>query len=362
MRIIRLPHLPRRVRHGLAFAGAGALLVAPALAFAVPPSQAAAAKPTATVTVTQTVTQTVTAPPQTVTVTAPPTTVTVTQTVAPSTTTAPTTTTPATSVTTTASPTTTATAAACVQPTPTNVGASGNLPASSVTTLTSGQTLENVTVSGLDVHGDNITIRNVRTGGVNVDTASHVTVDHVTSDSNAIVDASDVSFTNSILGGDTQYDAMFISPWNTTVKNVTMKGNYIKRPNLPVGTDAHFDATQVRGVDNLLIQCNNYDLGAYQDGYNASIYLETAWPLSNITVDNNWVDGGAFDFMIGKMAVPSSLKVTNNKAFSGHVLYGICYLLGTKTGFNQSDLDAMTQTGNTVDGQPAQVCKSSDIS
>jgi hypothetical protein len=97
----------------------------------------------------------------------------------------------------------------------------------------------------------------------------------------------------------------------------------------------------------MTINCNTYDLGAYQDTYNAAIYSEHPANGGNydVTVSNNWLYGGAFSFM----GSGPNIKLLYNR-IGGDIHWGPCY---------PGDLNTMTSTGNVWDAtnQPVALCK-----
>ncbi len=237
----------------------------------------------------------------------------------------------ATSTTTTSAPsassTTTASsggaiAACAMKPSASNTGASGSLPASGTTSIsTNGTTLQGKTVQDLMIYGDNVTVKNVKVLGGVVIRGDNVTVDHVTAQGIAISGATNavVQYAN-ISGGN---DATHITSDTGSVRNATLRYNYIHDPN--PSPNAHYDGTQIRGADGVKILCSTYKLGAWESTYNAAVYMENAnGGTRNVTVANNWIDGGGFSVYV----TATNLTVSGNR-FGRDAHWGICRNLGS---------------------------------
>lgn len=243
-----------------------------------------------------------------------------------------------------------------------NTGPTGTLATDNRTEITNaGETIENkVFPAGLHIRADNVTLRNVKVvGGMDIgDELTNVTLDHVEARSVGIISSANVTIQYSHFTA-FNGDALFVSGWNgVLVTNLTLKHSFIDRPSF-TSTEAHWDGIQMRGVDGVIIFCNNFDVGAWQFEYNVLIYSEPANGGNyNITVDNNWLNGANFAFM-GGTSLPTGYAITNNKLRSADFYYGLCYPGG---GLTASNIDQVIQTGNTLDGIPiAQVCKASDF-
>ena len=131
------------------------------------------------------------------------------------------------------------------------------------------------------------------------------------------------------------------------INTLTVRNNWIHNP--VVGGDSHYDALQVRGATNTTVDCNNFDLGAWQDPYNAAVYLEDDnGGYSNAKVINNWIQGGAFNIMLGG-ANDEGVILKNNK-LGGDTHWDLCYV------GSASALPA-EQTGNTVNGASVTPCR-----
>lgn len=226
-----------------------------------------------------------------------------------------------------------------------NTGASGARTNSGVTVLGDGAVLENANVAGLNIEGSNVTVRNVAVSGGILVTGSGAMIDHVTAQNIGISSASNVTvqYTNIGFGDE---DAIHVtSDRGAMVKNVTLKYNYIHDPR--VAQDAHFDGTQVRGVQHLTISCSTYDAGGYQHMYNAAVYLENAnGGDSGVVVSNNWLYGFGFSIM---MEAPGT-QLLNNQ-LGGDIHWDACYV------DNAAGAAGLVSTGNTLNSVPIALCR-----
>jgi hypothetical protein len=253
--------------------------------------------------------------------------------------------------TTPATPTQPPPANGCVKPDATNTGATGALATYTGPTVltTPGQTLQNVRVNGtLEVRADNVTISNVAaTGGVFVNRAKNATVSHLTGPGVATSSGTGLTVVYSDLGGVDDGDSLTItSDAGTYITSATVRGNWIHDPQ-PAGAD-HYDGIQVRGASNVVVDCNNFDLGAYRTQYNAAIYFEYAnGGYSGVSVTNNWLSGGAFSTMWGTANDNSTVLSGNH--FGGDIHWNPCY-------HQESNSKPPTQTGNTLNGSAFTPC------
>jgi hypothetical protein len=185
--------------------------------------------------------------------------------------------------------------------------------------LKDGQTLENVRVEGLEIRGKGVTIRNVEATYILV-TGDDALIDHVSATGIAISSASGttVQYAN-ISKGDG--DGIHVtSDRGRLVKNVVLKYNFIHSPRVP--DNAHYDGTQVRGVDGLAVSCSTYDPGGYLDTFNAAIYLEHAnGGDTNVSIEHNWLYGFGFSVMVDA----SHTRIIGNRV-GGDIHWGTCYL------------------------------------
>jgi hypothetical protein len=129
------------------------------------------------------------------------------------------------------------------------------------------------------------------------------------------------------------------------VDTITIRGNYVHDPSV---ANSHYDALQVRGASNVLVECNTFDLGPYNPEFNAAIYLENDnGGYSNARVLNNWLLGGAFNVMLGG-ANDAGVVLDGNK-LGGDVKWGLCMAQDPSS-------QPAEQSGNTLNGAPVEPC------
>jgi hypothetical protein len=309
----------------------------------------------ATVTVTATATATVTV---TATVTATPnTTPSPSQTPTPTSSSTPTPSpTPTPSSTPTPTPTaTTAPDVGCVKPGATNTGATGTLTAYTgpMRITTPGTVIENKQITGnLTIAAPNVVVRNSRSTGIILvhpggDGAlvTRVTGGGVTVSSarRAVIEKS--NFTNA--GGDTFH---VTSDQGVYVSDVTIRGNYVHDP--VVASGDHYDGLQVRGAANVLVECNNIDLGAYRPEFNAPVFIEDAnGGNSNVRIVDNWLLGGAFNVMFSSVGSSNAGRIIlNGNKVGGNYRWGLCFA-------DAGWFEGQFQIGNTLNGSPTTPCQ-----
>jgi hypothetical protein len=238
----------------------------------------------------------------------------------------------------------------CVRPDASNTGHSGPLlPYTGVARVTTaGTVIEDVEITvPLVVAAPDVTLRNVRSTvsiGSTADGTRIVnsTVPHVWSSS-----ASGMVVEGSDLGGAYTHDTVHVtSDAGRYIDGFTLRGNWIHDISVP--EDSHYDGIQVRGAANVLVECNTFDLGTFQDTYNAAVYFEDAnGGYSGARVVDNWLLGGAFNIMLGA-AQDDGVVLTGNR-LGGDIRWSLC----------KADSDASKpalQEDNTVDGQPVTPC------
>lgn len=254
----------------------------------------------------------------------------------------------------TTSPTTTSTPTAstgCVRPEAANTGHTGTLAAYTGPTWVStpGAVIENVMINGpLVINADNVTVRNVHAIGSVGTYADNTriagsTIPHIWSSSGSgmLVERTD-------LGGGFEGDTFHVTSDNGSyIQGFTMRGNWIHDVTVPQG--AHYDGIQVRGATGVLIECNNFDLGAYQEGYNAPVFFENDnGGYANSRVANNWLLGGAFNIMLGD-ANDNGVVLADNRV-GGAFRWGLCMA-------EAAGAKPAVQTGNTyLNGDPVVPC------
>lgn len=190
--------------------------------------------------------------------------------------------------------------------------------------------------------GNNLTITNSKIG-------SGVTFygDNIRIERSEIVDGLSLSGT---LGVVAEYnrihtftdDGVHITSDTGQAGNITLAHNYIHNAIPP--DSAHSDALQVRGVDNLTLTNNNFDMGAWRQvgaggPKNAAIFLEGGnGGNRNITLNGNYLNGGGY---VVRINTGVNFKFANNR-FGRDEGFGLV--------LNSSSAGTVTQwTGNVRD-------------
>jgi hypothetical protein len=233
----------------------------------------------------------------------------------------------------TPTPTPPPTDSSCVKPTAANTGATGTRTASSVTALnTNGQVLEDVNVTSLTINAANVTVRNVQVNGrilVNR-SADNATIERVTAKHIGFSSSLGTKVLNSRITNSTEDGWHITGDSGRRVEGVVLRGNLVDAPVPPSG--AHYDGLQVRGANNLLVECNTINLGPYQDTFTAAVFLENAnGGNTGVKVLNNWLDGG------GYIIYPGGGEFSRN-VFGSQARWGICYG-GAQTGSGNTRAD-----------------------
>jgi archaellum component FlaG (FlaF/FlaG flagellin family) len=230
-----------------------------------------------------------------------------------------------------------------LKPAAANTGASGPLQDSSTTVLKDGETLENARVASLEVRGTNITVRNVEVAGDAFIVGDNVTFDHVSAASIAISSASGTIVKYANIGNGIGDGIHVTSDSGRMVKNVLLTHNFIHTPRFE--DDAHYDGTQVRGVDGLLISCSTYDPGRYQHTFNAAVFIEDAnGGNTNVAVERNWLYGFGFSVMVDA----DNTRIVGNRV-GGDIHWRTC-LVGPMTDVASLDIrDNFNENTNAAD-------------
>lgn len=249
------------------------------------------------------------------------------------------------------------------KPVASNTGSSGTLTPDGRSVLsTDGEVVRDATFAGdLEIRGDGVQLINVHVeGDILINEADGVTIDRISTRSIAVSSALNTTVQYAHITAYEGDSFHITSDGSKYINGFTLRYSFIDRPYFNPGSLAHWDGVQIRGANNVTIFCNNFDVGAWQDPYNALIYPEQAnGGNDNITVDNNWLSGSNFAIMASLADVPLNFRITNNKLSSADFYYGYCALGG---GYTPTYVSQIVQTGNTLDGAPmAQVCTNDDI-
>ncbi|WP_147067514.1 right-handed parallel beta-helix repeat-containing protein [Terrabacter aerolatus] len=143
------------------------------------------------------------------------------------------------------------------------------------------------------------------------------TLTHVSARGIAISGASKVSVSYAQIR-DSAEDGIHVTSDRGPVSDVVLAYNYVHAPDVPY--DAHYDGTQVRGAERLVISCSTYDLGVWKPQYNAAIYLENAnGGVRDVRIADNWINGGGYALMLDGDRV-----LLDGNTFGDDAHWGLC--------------------------------------
>ena len=230
-----------------------------------------------------------------------------------------------------------------MKPKMTNTGARGDLKSSGRTTLGDGATLTDARVSGLTISGTGVKVRNVHVDGTVLITGENVRLKRVTAEHIGISSAVDVVVAKSNIGYSPDDGIHVTSDGDRLVRDVVLRYNLVHHPEAP--PESHYDGTQVRGVDGMVIRCSVYRAGPFQQTMNANIFLENAnGGVSDVTIARNWLYGSAWSVMVSA----DSARLIGNRV-GGDPHWGYCYLSSGK--------DSIEASGNkTIGGGRVRLC------
>lgn len=180
-----------------------------------------------------------------------------------------------------------------------------------------GYTIPSGSLQGdLSVH--NVILRNCVLASGTVFAGNDVTVDHCTIHGGVSLSGGDrfVFTNNNVTGWD---DAVHITSDSGPVKIVSVTGNWLHSPS-PACAD-HSDGVQLLGVENATFRYNVIDLGPWihcsatnpdEGPLNGAFQVETTQgPVNNVTIDNNWLNGGGYVLRVYSGC--TNIKITNNQ-------------------------------------------------
>jgi hypothetical protein len=218
-----------------------------------------------------------------------------------------------------------------MKPNNANTGAKGELRPSGVTVLGDGATLSNARVSNLTISGTDVKVRNVHVDGRILVTGEKVRLKRVTAKHIGISSAVDVVVARANIGYSIEDGIHVTSDGDRLVRRVVLQYNLIHHPRNPPGS--HYDGTQVRGVDDMVIRCSTYRSGPFQETFNANVFLENEnGGVTRVTVARNWLYGSAWGVMISA----ESARFIGNR-FGGERHWGYCYLGSVRGDFEFRD-------------------------
>jgi hypothetical protein len=189
-----------------------------------------------------------------------------------------------------------------------------------ITVTTDGALYENFTLNGkFDIRANNVTIRNGVINATGYDRA----IDGTNTSGKSGILVQEVSITGAEAAG-VQCEGISLVR-NTIVgnedgikaeSNMLIHDNYIADCGL--GPSSHGDGIQISNGSNITIIGNTFVMPPGVGGYTNDICIflkEDFGPISNVTIDSNYIDGGGWSINIGPAGsdTPDTLVVTNNK-------------------------------------------------
>jgi hypothetical protein len=193
-----------------------------------------------------------------------------------------------------------------------------NLKPLASTKITQPGVYENFTSGSVTVAASNVTLRNCI-----IKTSSSYGVKIDGNQSGILIEHCDISGMDSAA----VYGGGFTARWNyihnsgadgfKPTKNAVIESNYLTE--LGYKPEAHADGIQMESGSNVVIRGNNFAM-AKQPGFKNShaIIVQSAnGPVSNITVENNWINGGGFSIQFRDKqrghGAPSGISIRNNQ-------------------------------------------------
>jgi hypothetical protein len=185
--------------------------------------------------------------------------------------------------------------------------------------LDDGASLSGARVHDLTITGEDVVVRDVEATGAILITGDRATLEHVTTTGVSVSSASGTVVRYANIGHSATDGIHLTSDRRRLVRNVVLSHNFVHSPD--ASDDAHYDGTQVRGVDGLLIECSTYDPGPYRPMFNANVFLEDAnGGAHDVTIRSNWLAGSGFAVMMDG----SGVRLIDNRISDPH--WGSCYL------------------------------------
>ena len=158
-----------------------------------------------------------------------------------------------------------------------------------------GLVLDGVLVAGdLELVGEGQVLRNSRIEGQLVVRGADITVEDSEVGGLAITSATGVVARRVEVFGHLGSDGIHVtSDSGARASDILVEGCWVHSPQ--VEAQSHYDGIQVRGVDGLTLYGNTFDLGPWQEPYNAAIFLEDANGGNvDVLVERNIINGGGY--------------------------------------------------------------------
>jgi hypothetical protein len=183
-----------------------------------------------------------------------------------------------------------------------------------------GAVYENLDVNGtIHINADNVTLRNFRLSG-----GGHYGIQIESGHSGILIEDGEItgSFQSAgILGVGFTGRRLYIHGMNCDAMKVQGSGGptLVEYSYVTDMSGSHLDGNHTRGGTNITFRYNNLDLV----GQNATLYNELV--ITNMVIENNWLDGGTYTVYCPYALNGSTIYVRNN-------LFGRSYLYGTHAG------------------------------
>ena len=217
------------------------------------------------------------------------------------------------------------------------------VPSGSITVTQDGAVIENVAVTGMiSVNADNVTIRNFTIDG-GFGTWYGISVQSGTVGTR-IEDGEIHSIRSAAIHG-SNWQAYRVNAHHSEGDAFkTSGGNRIERcwaHHLGMGVGSHADANQTRSGSNIVMVANNFDIPIPEGingpgaGYNSnatSMVRSNGGPISGLTMEGNWLNGGNFCIYLVQDGAPISDVVLRNNLFGRDFRYGPLSTGGTLQG------------------------------
>lgn len=185
--------------------------------------------------------------------------------------------------------------------------------------LDDGESLSGARVHDLTITGDDVVVRDVEATGQILVTGDRATLAHVTTTGISVSSASGTVVRYANIRHGPADGIHLTSDRGSMVRGVVLSHNFVHSPD--VADDSHYDGTQVRGVDGLLVECSRYDPGPFRPVFNANVFLEDAnGGAHDVTIRSNWLAGSGFAVVVDGKGV----RLIDNRISDPH--WGSCYL------------------------------------
>ena len=184
-----------------------------------------------------------------------------------------------------------------------------------------GLVLEGLHIVGdLEMIGDGQVLRDSRVDGHVVVRGHDVTIEDSEVGALSVSSATQVVARRVEIFGNLGSDGIHVtSGGGPRASDVLIEGCWVHSPQ--VESDSHYDGIQVRGVDRLTLRGNTFDLGPWNDRYNAAVFLEDAnGGNADVLVERNLINGGGYAMYLGG----TDVRLVDNR-FGRDANWGLLY-------------------------------------